>query len=328
MRPFQYIRAADLAHAVERAGEGESQYLAGGTTIVDLMKLGVRRPARLVDINRLNLNKIEELDNGFRIGALVTMAELADHEIIKRDYPVLTESLWLAASPQLRNVATLGGNVLQQTRCPYFRDPSFPCNKREPGSGCPAVGGMNRLHAVLGVSDACIASYPGDWAQALLALDAQLETEGPHGRRRLAFDALHVVPGDHPEVETTLKPGEIITHFVVPKNALGRGSTYYKVRDRESYAFANASAAVAISLDGDTVTDVRIALGGVATKPWRATEAEASLVDGPLTPDTARRAGAIAFEGAMTFKHNAFKVPLGIETVVEALLVARERAMP
>jgi len=326
MQPFSYLRADDLARATEAAAADGAAILAGGTTMVDLMKLGVRRPTRLVDITGLGMDRIEEADDHFRLGSLVTMAGMAGHETLKRDYPVLTESLWLAASPQLRNVASLGGNVLQRTRCPYFRDTSFACNKREPGSGCPAVGGVNRLHAVLGTSDACIAMYPSDWAQGLVALDTTVEIEGPDGPREIGFEALHLKPGDHPERETVLRPGEIVTAFRVAKTAMGKGSTYYKVRDRESYAFANASAAVAVAMEGDAVSDARIALGGVATVPWRSREAEDAIRGEALTPETARRAGEAAFEGAWTFEHNAFKVPLGIETVIEALMVAKTRA--
>lgn len=326
MRPFSFHRPAELHRAVEALDSNGAQVLAGGTTLVDLMKLDVLRPSALVDINRLEMRGIDIGPERIRFGALTSMAEAAASERLRRDYPILTESLWLAASPQLRNMATLGGNILQRTRCPYFRDVSYACNKREPGSGCAAIEGFNRLHAVLGVSDNCIASYPGDWAVALVALDTTVEIVGPNGQRSLPFETFHRVPGETPEIETALAPDEIVTAIAVAATPLGRASTYYKVRDRESYAFANASAAVALQLDGETVDDVRIGLGGVATKPWRACGAEDALRGERLDPHSARRAGEVAFAEARTFEHNAFKVPLGIETVIEALMSAKRRA--
>jgi xanthine dehydrogenase YagS FAD-binding subunit len=242
---------------------------------------------------------------------------------------VVAQALELAASPQLRNMASLGGNVLQRTRCPYFRDVSWrACNKREPGSGCAAREGFNRMHAVLGVSDACIAAYPGDFAQALSALDAAVETIGPKGRRTLPFAELHRAPGDRPDLETTLEPGELIAGFVLPAAPWTRRSLYLKVRDRESYAFAMASAAVALDLDGETVREARIALGGVAAVPWRAREAEAALAGQRLDEAAAQAAAQAAFADARKFEHNAFKVPLGERTLVRALLAAAELEIP
>jgi len=334
MRPFTYAKADAPEAAVRLASApGEAhvdapvQFLAGGTTLLDLMKLDVMRPEALVEITSLErgpLGQIEATPQGLRIGALVRMADAAEHDAIKRDYPVLSQSLWLAASQQLRNMARLGGNVLQRTRCSYFRDTSWTaCNKRNPGSGCAALEGVNRLHAILGTSDQCIASYPGDWAQGLIALDASVETLGARGPRTLKFADLHIAYGETPHIETVLEPGELITTFVVPAGPHTRRSLYLKIRDRESYAFALASAAVALDLNGDRVRDVRIALGGVATKPWRAREAEDVLKGQVLDEANATRAAEAAFAGARTYEHNAFKAPLGKRTIVRALLDAR-----
>jgi xanthine dehydrogenase YagS FAD-binding subunit len=270
------------------------------------------------------MGRIEATSQGLRIGSMVRMADAAEHDAIKRDYPVLSQSLSLAASQQIRNMARLAGNVLQRTRCPFFRDTSWKaCNKREPGSGCAALDSINRLHAVLGTSDACIASYPGDWAQALIALDAVVETLSARGPRRFPFADLHRPYGETPHIETNLEPGELITAFAIPAGPHTRRSLYLKIRDRESYAFALASAAVALDLDGDRVRDARIALGGVATKPWRATEAEEVLRGQVLDEATATRAAEAAFANAKTYEHNAFKVPLGQRTIVRALLDAK-----
>lgn len=341
MRPFTYQMARDAAAAVQAAGEAGAdgaagahvtapvQFLGGGTTLVDLMKLDVMRPTQLVDITRLSdprLRTIEATASGLRIGALATMRQVAEHPAVVRDYPVLSEALWKAASQQLRNMATVGGNVLQRTRCAYFRDTSWPCNKREPGSGCAAMDGMNRWHAVLGVSDQCIASYPGDWATALVALDATVETLRPAGPRTLRFADLHTLPGRTPHVETRLAAGELITGFTVPAGPYTRRSLYLKVRDRESYEFALASAAVALDLAGGTVRQARIAIGGPVAVPWRSREAEAALQGRPLTEATATAAAQAAFAGATPREHNAFRVPLGRQTLVRALLQAG--AMP
>lgn len=326
MRPFAYERAGDPAAAVRAAASGAA-ILAGGTTLLDLMKLDVLRPERVADVNGLAaLGEVRAEAGGLRLGALARMAEVAADPAVQRDYPVIAESLRLAASAQLRNMASLGGNVLQRTRCAYFRDVSYAaCNKRAPGSGCAALGGVNRLHAVLGTSEHCIASYPGDFAQALIALDASVETEGPGGPRRFPFAALHRRPGDRPDLETTLGAGELITGFVVPALPWARRSRYVKVRDRESYAFAIASAAVVLDLgDGQRVREARIALGGVATTPWRAREAEAVLAGQVLDEATASRAADAAFRDARTHGENGFKPELGRRTLVRALLEARQ----
>ncbi|HYS46313.1 MAG TPA: xanthine dehydrogenase family protein subunit M [Rhizomicrobium sp.] len=321
MRPFSYQRVSDAAAAVRAQGA----FLAGGTTLLDLMKLDVMQPHALVDINDLSgeFGAIDYGSQGLRLGALVHMNIAARHPDIVQNYPVISQSLLLAASAQLRNMASLGGNVLQRTRCSYFRDTSWSrCNKRNPGSGCAALEGVNRKHAVLGTSPNCIATYPGDFAQALVALDAVVETAGPQGARRIAFADLHVPPGDDPSRENTLRPGELITFLVVPALPFARRSLYLKIRDRQSYEFALTSAAVALDLNGDTVREARIALGGVATRPWRAREAEASLRGKPLNQATAQAAAQAAFSSAVTHGGNDFKPELGRRTLVRALLEA------
>jgi xanthine dehydrogenase YagS FAD-binding subunit len=326
MRPFQFDAVSDPAAATEAARGHNAAYLAGGTTLIDLMKLDVMRPERVVDINGLarGHGAVVAGANGLLLGAMVRMADAAEHPAIKRDYPVIADALALAASPQLRNMASLGGNVLQRTRCMYFRDTSWPaCNKRNPGSGCAALDGVNRKHAVLGISEHCIATYPGDFAQALIALDATVEIARPGGgTRTIRFEALHRAPDDTPQRETNLEPGELITGFFVPAGAWTRRSLYLKIRDRESYEFALAAAAVALDLDGDTVRTARIALGGVATKPWRAREAEAALTGKPLTEANAAQAADLAFAGAAPRADNRYKVELGRRTLVRALLQA------
>lgn len=333
MRPFVYERATEPAAAVRAASVGGDaharapvQYLGGGTTLLDLMKLDVMRPERLVDIGRLQderLHRIALGDDGVEIGAMATMTAVAEHPGIRAHYPVLSEALKLAASQQLRNMARVGGNVLQRTRCTYFRGTDWPCNKREPGTGCAALDGINRWHAVLGQSAHCIASYPGDWAIALVALDATVDVLGADGPRTLRFAELHRPPGDTPHIETSLAPGELITRFFVPAGAHARRSTYVKVRDRESYEFALASAAVALDMDGETVRAARIGIGGPVAVPWRAHAAEAALTGKPLTEAHAQTAASAAFAGAKARTHNAFRVPLGRETLVRALMQAK-----
>ena len=331
MRPFRYTAPATVVEAIDAlvaSGPG-TKFLAGGTNLYDLMRLEVETPAAVVDIHRLaELNTIDTTGpTQLVFGAGARMSDVADDVIVKSDYPALSESLWRAASQQLRNMATVGGNLLQRTRCGYFRGgPPYACNKREPGSGCDARGGIDAGHAVLGVSDACIATYPGDFAVALIAFDAVIDVAGPRGERTVALADLHLEPGDTPHREHTLAADELILRIRVPVTPVGRASTYLKIRPRESYAFALASAAAALTLDGDgAVDDCRIALGGVARRPWRATGAEASLIGGPLTEQAARHAGEIAFVGARPGRYNAFKIELGIRTVAEALRIAGER---
>ncbi len=333
MRPFAYLAPTDAASAVALASvtadahaTATVQYKGGGTTLIDLMKLDVMQPSTIVDITAIDdeaMHRISRTGTELRIGSLVSMASLQADRSVVRDYPLLTESLWQAASQQLRNMARLGGNVLQRTRCLYFRDTSYDqCNKRTPGSGCAALDGANRGHAVLGASEQCIAVYPGDWAPALVALDARVEVLGRSGYRSFPFADLHRLPGKTPHVETSLVPGELITAFTVPGGPRRR-SLYRKIRDRESYAFANASAAVALDLDGDVVRDVRIGLGGLATIPWRAHRAEKALRGRKLTESSAGNAAEAEFAGARTRKHNEYKVALGKATMVRALLDAQ-----
>jgi xanthine dehydrogenase YagS FAD-binding subunit len=322
MRDFAYSRATDLGAATEAAAGGAA-VIAGGTTMVDLMKIGVRDPGALIDINGLDALKGYEVGSDrIRLGALALMSVVERDEAVIDAFPALSQVLWKAASPQLRNVATLGGNILQVTRCPYFRDTAYAqCNKRSPGSGCAALDGGNAsMHAALGGSPACVAMYPGDLATALVAFDAEVSTQGPGGTRTIPFAELHLPPGDDPHVETVLEPGEIVTEIVLARIPAMAGSHYLKARNRESYAFAAASAAVGLEMDGDTVTDARIGLGGVATTPWRATGAEAFLRGKALDEETAREAGRIAFEGADPPEASAYKVPLGRDVVAGALL--------
>jgi xanthine dehydrogenase YagS FAD-binding subunit len=320
MRPFLYERADSPERAVKAGG----QFIAGGTTMTDLMKLDVMRPEKLVDINPLansRAGQIEVTDSGIRFGALVRMAQAEAHPAVRSSYPVIADSLKLAASQQIRTMASLAGNVLQRTRCEYFREVSWPCNKRVPGSGCSAIGGVNRQHAVLGTSGDCIASYPGDFAQALIALDAIVETTGgTKGLRLIPFAELHRPPGNTPHIETVLEPGELITAIQVPAGPWTRRSRYLKIRDRDSYAFALSSAAVALDMDGDTVRQARIALGGIASVPWRTMEAEAALRGKRLDEASATAAAEAALAGAKPQEHNAFKVPLAKQTLIRALL--------
>jgi xanthine dehydrogenase YagS FAD-binding subunit len=324
MRPFALDHARSPGDAIAGfAAGGAAQFLAGGTTLLDLMKLDVMRPDQVVDINALDqtdAGRIVADSNGLRLGGLVRMADAANHAAVRQGYPMIAQSLTLAASQQIRNMASLGGNVLQRTRCPYFRDVSYSqCNKRQPGSGCAAMDGFNRMHAVLGDSDHCIATYPGDFAQALIALDATVDLQGPHGERTIAFAQLHRAPGDRPGAETTWRPGELILGFAVPAKAWARRSLYLKVRDRESYEFALASAAVALDMDGSTVREARIALGGVATVPWRARDAEAALAGKTIDDVALRQAADAAFAAAHAREHNAFKLELGKRTLMRAL---------
>ncbi|WP_043833707.1 FAD binding domain-containing protein [Muricoccus aerilatus] len=334
MRPFDYEPAggteAALAASARHAAPDAPppQYLAGGTNLLDLMKIGVMHPPALINIGALRgaHGGIEADASGLRLGALAHMAEAAEHPAILSDYPAIAQSLQQAANQQLRNMATLAGNVLQRTRCNYFRDPSWDaCNKRRPGSGCAAKEGVNRLLAVLGVSEACIASYPGDFANVLAAFGAEVGLASPEGgSRRIPFEDLHRLPGDTPQIETNLRPGELITDFHVPAGPWTGRSLYLKVRDRASFAFAVASAVVALDLAGGTVREARIGLGGLAAKPWRSHEAEAALRGRRLDESTAQEAAEAAFAGAVTHGENDFKPELGRRTLVRALLEAAE----
>ncbi|WP_156840872.1 FAD binding domain-containing protein [Novosphingobium aquimarinum] len=337
MRRFTYIAPTsreDAFSAFAAAGEG-ARWVAGGTNIYDLMKLDIERPAHLIDVTAIEgLDAIETGGEMLRFGTNARMADVAANETILRDYPVLSESLWKAASQQLRNMATVGANLLQRTRCLYFRNGAggasggaviYPCNRREPGSGCAAIGGIDRGQAVLGASANCTAVSPGDWPVALTAMDAQVELAGPQGARAIPIAELYRLPGETPQIEFTLGDGEMITGISVPKTRAGRRSTYHKVRDRESYAFALASAAVALDMDGDTIRKAHVALGGVATVPWRSPEAEAVLAGKPLTEGLAEKAARAAFAEAKAGKLNGYKIDLGIRTLVDALSIAAER---
>ncbi|MBY3031699.1 xanthine dehydrogenase family protein subunit M [Rhizobium leguminosarum] len=330
MRPFDYLRTENTTTAITEATKPETKFLAGGTTLLDLMKLNVERPAHLVDITRLpNLDTIEILPHVIRIGALAKMSKVAAHADIIEAAPVLSESLWRAASAQLRNMASVGGNLMQRTRCTYFRDPGAysNCNKRNPGSGCAALEGINRNHAVLGTSEACIAIYPGDFAVSLVAFDAIVLIRGSV-ERRIPVDDFYLLPGQTPNLEHQLSPGEMIVGIEIPRVAALKRSHYLKVRDRASYEFAAASAAVGIEFeaDGKTIRDVRIALGGVATKPWRLRAVEDALKGKPIDEATLRTAAAAAVDGAKASGQNAFKIELTPKVVARALMTVGDIA--
>jgi len=323
MNQFQYVRAAKPQAAIDAvANDANAKFIAGGTNLVDLMKRGVMTPQKLVDINRLPFNKIEREGNGLRIGALALNSAVADDKQVRERQPLLALALNAGASGQLRNMATVGGNMLQRTRCAYFYDITMPCNKREPGTGCGALEGINRMHAIFGFSDKCIAVHPSDMSVALVALDATVLVSGPKGDRRIAFADLHRLPGDMPEKDTTLEAGELITAVDVPDGPFTKHVHYQKVRERASYAFALLSVAAALDLDGTTIKGARLAMGGVAHKPWRLAAAEQALVGKPATEETFRQAAAVAMQGAKAFKHNAYKLRLGPNTIVQALKTA------
>ena len=337
MRPFSFEHA-DTMEQASRLGlqsaqgqiDANAQFLAGGTTLIDLMKLDVLRPTRVVDLGPLrhHYDFIEAGPQGLHLGAFAKMSRVADHRGVLDGYPVIAESLQLAASAQIRNMATLGGNVLQKTRCTYYRDPTWDaCNKRTPGSGCSAIKGFNRNHAILGVDETCISQYPGDFAVALIALDAQMELSGPHGLRRVPFAALHTPLTGQAHIENTLGAGEIVTAFLVLPGAWNRRSTYVKVRDRASYEFAVASAAVALDLEGDRVRTVRIGLGGIAYRPWRSADAERALSGKLLTEASAEAAAAVALESAVTHGYNDYKPELARRTLIRALMQAKSMTL-
>jgi xanthine dehydrogenase YagS FAD-binding subunit len=329
MRPVSYSRVADVRTAIGTVtADPTSAFLAGGTTAVDLLRIYVEQPARLVDINDLPLTGIEELPTGgLRIGALARMNEVAQAAEVVDGYPLISEALLLGASPQLRNMATIGGNLLQRVRCGYFRDLASRCNKRSPGSGCDALTGVNRGHAVLGTSEQCIATHPSDLAVALVALDAVVHVEGSMGPRTIPIDDFFPLPGDTPEHEHPLEHGELIVAVEVPPAPAAARSLYLKVRDRESYEFALASVAVALRVADGAVAEVRLGLGGIATKPWRARRAEALLVGEPPGGDAFRRAAAAELAAANVRRHNAFKVELAIRAAVRGLTASLEAAL-
>jgi len=321
MRHFSYTRAESVSEAVAAlAANPEAKVLAGGTNLVDLMKYNVMRPAAIVDINRLPLKQIEDLPNGgLRIGALVSNTTVAYDERVKERYPLLSSAILAGASPQLRNAATTGGNLLQRTRCYYFYDPSTPCNKREPGSGCSAIGGVNRIHAILGASESCIATHPSDMCVALAALSAVVEVEGPQGKRDIPFADFHRLPGDRPESDNTLAQGEMVVAVRLEGNHFAGHHTYLKLRDRLSYAFALVSVAAAMEVADGKIVEIRVALGGVAHKPWRDMLAEAEFAGQPAEDVTFRRIAQRLLTGAKGQGENDFKIPLAEKVIVRAL---------
>src|SRR2546423_570507 len=330
MRTFEFIRPADPAAAVATAARAKTaqqgadvRFLAGGTTLLDLMKLNVETPARLLDINRLPLDKIEATpDGGLKIGATVRNSDLAKHPTVQRDYAVLSQALLAGATAQLRNMATTAGNLLQRTRCMYFRDTAMPCNKREPGTGCPAITGSNRTLAIFGTSVHCIATNPSDMCVALAALEATIHVQGAKGTRAIPIGDFHLLPGNTPNRETVLEPGDLITHVTLPPPRSGSKQVYLKLRDRASYEFALASAAVVITIAGGKVTQARIALGGVGTKPWRAPEAEAALIGKPAEAANFRKAAEAALRDAKPQSQNGLKIELARRCLAHALQMA------
>jgi xanthine dehydrogenase YagS FAD-binding subunit len=330
MKTFAFSRPADPAAAIAAAARAKTaqqgadvRFLAGGTTLIDLMKLNVETPALVVDINRLPLNMIEVTsEGGLKIGATVRNSELAHHQMVQRDYAVLSQALLSGASAQIRNMATTAGNLLQRTRCMYFRDTAMPCNKREPGTGCSAITGINRTLAILGTSEHCIATNPSDMCVALAALEATIHVQGPKGTRAITIGDFHLLPGDTPQRETDLEPGELITHVTLPPPPAGSKQVYLKLRDRSSYEFALASAAVVIMVAGGNVTRARVVLGGVGTKPWRSREAETALAGQPADATSFRKAAEAALREAKPQSENGFKIELAKRCVAHALQMA------
>ena len=317
MSPFTYTRANDTADAVRQGGQRQAKYLGGGTNLVDLLRETIERPGALVDVTGLSSAIEERGDGGLLIGAAARNTAVAEHRAVRTRYPALSRAIVAGASAQIRNMATMGGNLLQRTRCTYFYDnDGSRCNKRQPGQGCDAVDGFNRIHAILGASAACVATHPSDMNVALAALDAIVHLRGADGERTLPLTGLHRLPEDHPESETNLRPGELITAIELPALPFAARSTYRKVRDRASYAFALVSAAAALELDGGTIKDVRLALGGVAHKPWRAWKAEEALRGRPAAPQTFLAAAEAELTDARPLRHNAFKLELVRRVVV------------
>jgi xanthine dehydrogenase YagS FAD-binding subunit len=324
MNAFTYTRAEDVATAVRSIdGDGAARFIAGGTNLIDLMKENVERPSRLIDITRLPLRAIESTsDGGVRIGALVTNTDLAYHPEIERRYPLLSRAILAGASAQLRNMASVGGNLMQRTRCAYFYDNATPCNKRTPGAGCSAIGGFTRYHAILGTSEHCIAVHPSDMCVALAALAAVVRVTGPGGERAIAFEDFHRLPGDTPHIDTTKGPDEIITAVDLPVRGFAEHYAYVKVRDRASYAFALVSVAAALRMNGGTIEEGRVALGGVAHKPWRDRAAESALAGQPASRQTFEGVADLLLRGARDFGFNAFKLPLAKRAIVRGLAQA------
>jgi xanthine dehydrogenase YagS FAD-binding subunit len=325
---FQYLRANSVTEAVGLMADSPgAKFIAGGTNLVDLMKMDVERPAKLIDISRLPLDKVEDTaGGGLRIGALVRNSDLAYHPLVEQRYPVLSSALLAGASQQLRNMASVGGNLLQRTRCPYFYDVATPCNKREPGSGCSAIGGLNRMNAILGASDSCIAVHPSDMCVALAILEAKIHVMGSGGERVIAFADFHRLPEDRPQHDNNLKTDELVTEIELPPRGFAANYTYLKIRDRLSYAFALVSVAVGLELDGGTVKEARFALGGVAHKPWRNAEAETVLSGRPANEGTFNEAADLVLREARGFEHNTFKIELARRAIVRAFSQAARGA--
>ena len=321
MNPFNYTRASDVADAIRQvAADPAAKFIAGGTNLIDLMKYDVEHPARLVDISHLPLRSVEETPGGgLRIGALVPNSDLAYHPLVAQRYPLIASAILAGASQQLRNMASTGGNLVQRTRCFYFYDAVTPCNKRQPGSGCSAISGINRINAILGTSEACIATHPSDLCVALAALEAIVHVAGPAGSRAIAFSDFHRLPGNTPQRDTNLEPTEIITAIELPPKGFGTNYSYLKIRDRLSYAFALVSVAAALDLDGDTIREARLSLGGVAHKPWRVTAAEAALRGQRADAGAFAQAADLVLHGAKGFGHNDFKIGLARRAVVRTL---------
>ena len=322
---FDYIRTSTAKAAVEAKNKNAAaQFIAGGTNLVDLMKRGVTSPEKLIDINSLPLKQITADAKGVMIGALALNSDVAENAIIKTKYPLLAQALNAGASAQLRNMATVGGNMMQRTRCSYFYDITMPCNKREPGSGCGVLQGQNRMHAVFGTSEKCIAVHPSDMCIALAALDASVLISGPKGDRKILFTDFHRLPGDTPELDNNLQKGELITGVHIPANTFNK-TEYLKIRDRSSYAFALVSVAVALEISGNTINNAKLAMGGVAHKPWRLTAVEKFLLGKPANKETITAAANMAMEGAVTFGQNNFKIKMGKVAVIEALQQASQK---
>jgi xanthine dehydrogenase YagS FAD-binding subunit len=321
MTPFQYTRASDVTDAIRQiAADPAAKFIAGGTNLIDLMKYDVEHPARLVDISHLPLRSVEETSGGgLRIGALVPNSDLAYHPLIAQRYPLIASAILSGASQQLRNMASTGGNLVQRTRCFYFYDAVTPCNKRQPGSGCSAISGINRINAILGTSETCIATHPSDLCVALAALEAIVHVVGPAGARTIAFPDFHRLPGDTPQRDTNLEPNEIITAIELPPKGFGANYSYLKIRDRLSYAFALVSVAAALELDGDTIREARLAVGGVAHKPWRVTAAEAALRGQRADASAFAQAADLVLRGAKGYGHNSFKIGLARRAIVRTL---------
>jgi len=329
MRPFKFSSANDARNAVQTiAANTDAKFLAGGTNILDLMKEDVMRPTELVDVSRLNLTQIKSANGGLSLGALAKNTDTANHPLVRQNYPLLSQAILAGASQQIRNMATNGGNLLQRTRCSYFYDVAMPCNKREPGSGCGALEGINRMHAIFGWSEKCVAVYPSDMSIALVALDAVVKVQGANGAERsIPFADFHRLPGDNPEKDTNLIHGELITAIELPKNNFAGKSYYLKVRDRASYAFALVSVAAALEMNGSKIKQARIAIGGVAHKPWRALQAEKMLVGKEATEANFRQAAEAEMKNAKPLEHNKFKVELGNRGIVRALQMAMNGAV-